>query len=239
MTDLNKMLKNRKADASQVQYGSVENVVGVIKEIEIAKVKEDPMQPRKTFNQESITSLAESIKEKGLLSPIIVKPDGSSYLIIAGHRRIKALQMLNAKNAPCIVKEQPLSREELTVLQLIENIQREDIPPVEKAESIFNLSKEGMKQTTIAKQLGYSEGMVSRYIQVYAQIQKAPAFAKKVNSLGVEKAYTQFCMEKNKNSKAKSDVLSFSITIKDKKDAKAVTLAINKVEAFLVTLKNL
>lgn len=108
--------------------------------IDFENIRPNPNQPRKTFYPESLHELAESIREHGLLQPIIVRPEGDEFLIIAGHRRYEACKIIGLKQVACIVRE----ANDLETLEqaLIENIQREDINPVEEARCYQILKEE-------------------------------------------------------------------------------------------------
>lgn len=101
--------------------------------IDLTHIRANPNQPRKTYNPETLRELAESIREHGLLQPLVVRPEGAEFNIIAGHRRYEACKLLGLKQIACIVR----TANDLETLEqaLIENIQREDINPVEEARS--------------------------------------------------------------------------------------------------------
>ena len=94
-------------------------------EILISKISPNPNQPRKIFEDKALQQLAQSIKEKGLITPITVKKEGNKYIIIAGERRFRAHQLLKKKKIPAYIIESDSSRD-LMYMALIENIQRED-----------------------------------------------------------------------------------------------------------------
>jgi len=106
-------------------------------EIEIDKIKPNPYQPRKEFKEESIIELANSIKKYGLLQPIILIKDKQEYILVAGERRLKAVKTLNRDKIKAIVVDYSLN--DLREYALIENIQREDLNPIEIATSLKNL----------------------------------------------------------------------------------------------------
>jgi len=108
--------------------------------IDIDRIKPNPNQVRQTFEPEPLKELADSIRAHGLIQPILVRPEGDDFLIIAGERRHRASQMAGLRQMPCIVTE----ADDLQVLEksLIENIQREDINPVEEAQCYQMLQEE-------------------------------------------------------------------------------------------------
>jgi len=110
---------------------SVEN----ISLIPINNIESDPNQPRRKFSEQSIEELASSIKEKGLLQPIIVRKEGDKHIIVAGERRWRACKAAGLDKIQCIVKEIK-SKKEIKEIQIIENLQREDISQIERARAI-------------------------------------------------------------------------------------------------------
>jgi len=103
-----------------------------IHEVSINSIKTNPFQPRIDFNDDEIRGLAESIKNQGLLQPVVVRQKGPHFEIISGERRYRAFQLLGRDSVPCIVKQEVSDREMLE-LALIENIQREELNEIEKA----------------------------------------------------------------------------------------------------------
>ena len=105
--------------------------------VPIGKILVNPNQPRKTFYDETITELADSIKQHGLLSPIIIRPKGRKYEIIAGERRYKAAEQAGLKEVPAIIKK--ASDKDSKIISLIENIQREDLNDIDRASALSEL----------------------------------------------------------------------------------------------------
>jgi len=141
--------------------------------IETEKIKPNPYQPRKEFDEDSLQSLADSIKKYGILQPIIVnkiekkneKGISCEYQIVAGERRWRAAKMLGLKQIPAIIKEQT-NRERLEVA-LIENIQRKNLNPIDKAEAFNQLKKEfGLLDREIAKISGSSREAVTNTLRI-------------------------------------------------------------------------
>jgi len=118
------------------ELGAVTEETGVqslkqAKVIAIEHIRSNPNQPRKSSDSEALRELAESIRAFGLLQPIVVRPEGDDFLIVAGHRRYEACKLIGLKQIPCIVRE--AQDDELLEQSLVENIQREDINPIEEA----------------------------------------------------------------------------------------------------------
>jgi len=127
--------------------------------IPIGKISANPNQPRKTFNEETITELADSIKEHGVLNPIIVRPSGKKYEIIAGERRYRAAVLNELKEIPAIIKK--VTDDDAKIISLIENIQREDLNDVDRAAALRELKVNlGSPWEEIAKRLGLTKRRV-------------------------------------------------------------------------------
>ncbi len=143
-------------------------------ELEIDKIKADPNQPRKTFNAEDIQSLADDIKSHGLIQPIIVRADGiGQYIVVAGERRLRAFQLLKEPKIKAIIRND-YSTEKLGFIQIAENIKRSDLKFYELAEFIVQKIDSGMKQVTLADELG----MPKKSVIQYASWKDAPEFLK-------------------------------------------------------------
>ena len=127
--------------------------------IKLDRLVPSPNQPRKTFFEKTISELAESIKEHGVLSPIIVRPAGDKYEIIAGERRFKASRQAGLKEIPAIIKN--VSNGDARVISLIENIQREDLNDIDRASALRELKVNlGLPWVKVAKKLGLTKQRV-------------------------------------------------------------------------------
>lgn len=134
-----------------------------VQEIDIGLIKPNPENPRKKFDRTAIDELAQTIKEHGLLQPILVQKKGKAYIVISGERRLRSLLSLGYSKAPCIVKE--FDRQKTLEVSLIENIQREQLDAIEEATvyktlmTDFSLTQEdiaervGKNRTTVANRL--------------------------------------------------------------------------------------
>ena len=132
--------------------------------LEVDKIKADPNQPRKFFNAEDIQSLADDIKSHGLIQPIIVRTDGlGQYIVIAGERRLRAFQLLNEPKIRAILRND-YSSDNLGYIQIAENIKRADLKFYELAEFIISKVEDGVKQSTLADEIGLSRTEISRYM---------------------------------------------------------------------------
>jgi ParB family chromosome partitioning protein len=112
---------------------------GGVREIEVSRIRPNPNQPRVEFNEEALDELADSIRERGVLQPILLRPEGEVYMIIAGERRWRAAQRAQLHAMPAIVRE--IDDSSVAEIALIENIQREDLNPLEEAEGYKQLIK--------------------------------------------------------------------------------------------------
>lgn len=148
-----------------------------IQDLPLARIHPNRFQPRHAFSSESINELAQTLREEGLLQPIIVREDGEEYEIIAGERRFRAAQSLGWEKIPAIVNN--LSDQQTASLALIENLQREDLNPIDEATAYENLMElNSLTQAQLAKDIGKSQSYVAnklRLLRLDPQIQEALA----------------------------------------------------------------
>ena len=132
----------------------------------MSKIKPNPNQPRKNFEDKSLKQLAQSIEEKGLISPITVKQVDSKYIIVAGERRYRAHKLLNKKKILAYVIDAE-SNKDIMYMALIENIQREDLNPIEEAKG-YKYLQDNLESsiTEIAKTVGKSRPAVSNALRL-------------------------------------------------------------------------
>ena len=161
---LEQLFSNEVINFEQFENDVVSNAsTSDIKEINLDEIRSNPYQPRKTFNEESLNELSESLKEHGLLQPIIVKKSIKGYELIAGERRTKAARLAGFKTIPAIIKD--FDDTQMMELALVENIQRENLNPIDEAmayENIIKLSK--MTQDEFAKKFGKSRSHVTNML---------------------------------------------------------------------------
>jgi len=128
-------------------------------------IKANEEQPRKLFDEEKILQLAESIKEHGVVQPIILKKDGSTYTIVAGERRWRASKSIGLKEIPAVVMD--LTEKQVLEISLIENIQREDLNPIEEAIAYKKLIDEfDLTQENLSKRIGKSRVAVTNTLRL-------------------------------------------------------------------------
>ncbi len=132
--------------------------------VPIGSIRPNPRQPRKRFSEESLAELAQSIREKGLLQPLIVRPLGEGYELVAGERRYRAALMAGLEEVPVLIKD--LSDGEALELALIENLQREDLSPVEEARGYQALVEMGLTQEEIARRVGKARSTVTNALRL-------------------------------------------------------------------------
>jgi ParB family chromosome partitioning protein len=137
-----------------------------IQEIPVGDLDTNPDQPRQTFDDESIAQLADSIRDQGVLQPLLVVPfNGGRYRIIAGERRYRAGRLAGLETLPCIVKDIDVVRQ--MEIALIENLQREDLNPLEAAKGIQALMKQcGYTQEKVSTRLGKSRPAVANLLRM-------------------------------------------------------------------------
>lgn len=143
--------------------------------VETSKLVPNRFQPRMDFNKEQLNELIESIKEKGVLAPILARRVQDKYEIIAGERRFRAAQQLKLERVPVVIRN--VNDQEALVLSIVENIQRQELNPIEEAHAFQRLIKEfSLTQEDIAKAVSKDRSTVSnilRLLNLPAEIQKA------------------------------------------------------------------
>ncbi|HEX8937604.1 MAG TPA: ParB/RepB/Spo0J family partition protein [Sphingomicrobium sp.] len=138
---------------------------GGVREIEIARIRPNPNQPRVQFDEDALGELADSIRERGVLQPILLRPDGEDYLIIAGERRWRAAQQARLHSIPAIVRE--IDESTTAELALIENIQRLDLNPLEEAEGYRQLiRRHGHTQDDVGRIVHKSRSHVTNLLRL-------------------------------------------------------------------------
>ena len=157
-----KMGLGRGLDALLPEIEEQENVV---REIAIADIDRNPQQPRRDFDEEALKSLSESIRASGVLTPLLVVQTGARYRLVAGERRLRASLMAGLQTVPCVVRD--FSRQQEMEATLVENLQREDLNPVEEAEGIRALMEQcGYTQEKAAERLGKSRPAVANSLRL-------------------------------------------------------------------------
>jgi ParB family chromosome partitioning protein len=138
---------------------------GGVREIEISRIRRNPDQPRNQFDENALEELADSIRERGVLQPILLRSDGDIYMIVAGERRWRAAQRAQLHTIPAIVRD--IDESTTAELALIENIQREDLNPLEEAEGYRQLiERHGHTQDGVARIVHKSRSHVTNLLRL-------------------------------------------------------------------------
>ena len=160
---LEQLFSNTVIDFDDFEKDIVEENSSNVVEIKIDDIRSNPYQPRKTFDTESLNELAKSIKEYGVVQPVIVKKSIKGYELVAGERRTKAAKIAGLDKIPAIIKD--FDDQEMMEIALIENIQREDLNPIDEATSINNIIKlRGYTQEEFASKFGKSRTYVTNIL---------------------------------------------------------------------------
>lgn len=139
--------------------------VPVKRTLRLSEIEPNREQPRKTFSEEAISALADSIRQYGMLQPILVRPYGMTYQIVAGERRWRAANLLGLEEVPVIIKE--FSDKETMQIALIENLVREDLTPLEEAAGFRDLMDQfDMTQEAVSKSIGRSRSAVANALRL-------------------------------------------------------------------------
>lgn len=134
-----------------------------ILEIPVDEIRSNPHQPREYFDEESLRELSESIKEHGLIEPIIVKKSIKGYDLVAGERRTKAARLAGLTKIPAIIRD--FTDQQMMEIALIENIQREDLSPIEEATAYKNyIDATGLTQEEVANKFGKSRSYITNLL---------------------------------------------------------------------------
>jgi ParB family chromosome partitioning protein len=135
-------------------------------DLPLDRIKPNPFQPRQTFDQTKLAELVESIKESGLIQPLVVRKVGEEYELVVGERRLKALEKLDWVTAPSLIIDSA-SNETVMEMALIENIQREDLNPIEEASAYYRLITEcNISQADVAARVGKDRSSVANSIRL-------------------------------------------------------------------------
>ena len=133
--------------------------------LDISKIKPNPDQPRRQFNEQELNELSDSIKQNGVLQPLLVRKVGNYYEIVAGERRYQASKLAGLKEVPVVIRE--ISDEDVFKLALIENLQRSDLTPIEEARGYKQLIKEkDLTQEELSKILSKSRSAITNTLRL-------------------------------------------------------------------------
>jgi len=159
---------NQAVDVKGRQKGSVTDrlTAGVtVSNLPVDKVLRNPHQPRQNWDEQKLMELAESIKKNGLIQPILVRQMGSSYQLIAGERRLRAMKLAGKSSIPTIIRH--ATEEQMIEWALIENIHRADLSPIERARAYDHYQKQfKLNQEEIAAKIGEDRATVANYLRL-------------------------------------------------------------------------
>ena len=154
-----------RSSAESIGNASAEDNAERIVYINLNDIKPNSSQPRKTFDQEALEELAESIKTHGVIQPVLLRPAKKGYELVAGERRWRAARLAGLKTIPSIVRD--LTEQQNAFYALIENMQREDLNPIEEADGIMEIiGNYGLTQEEAAKTIGKSRPYVTHALRI-------------------------------------------------------------------------
>ncbi len=161
---LEQLFTNERLNLSDLENDIIKSATPAdIIKIKIDDIRPNPYQPRKVFDEEALKELAESIKEYGIIEPIIVKKSIKGYEIVAGERRTRAATLAGLSKIPAIIRD--FNDEEMMEIALIENIQRENLNPIEEAKAYDVIIKtNGLTQESVAKKFGKSRSYITNML---------------------------------------------------------------------------
>lgn len=136
-----------------------------VQELNLSEIRPNPYQPRKRFDDKSLKELSDSIKENGVFQPIVVRKSVNGYEIIAGERRYRASKLAKKKTIPAIVRK--FDESQMMEVAVLENLQREDLTPLEEAQAYEMLQKNlGLTQEEVSKRMGKSRPYIANYLRL-------------------------------------------------------------------------
>ena len=215
---LEQLFSNERIDFNNLEENIINEATSKdIVEIDLDDIRSNPYQPRKTFDTEALNELADSIKEHGVVQPIIVKKSIKGYELVAGERRTKAAKIAGLSTIPAIIRE--FNDEEMMEIALIENIQRENLNPIEEALAFENIIKTtGLTQEEIASKFGKSRSYITNILGLL----KLPEETKKLvedGKLSASHARTLSKMEdEDQINKIAKEVVKYNLNVRDVED---------------------
>ena len=185
-----------------------------VKDIEVSKIKPGRFQPRSNFDKDKLAELTESIKKQGVLSPILVRELGlNEFEVIAGERRLRSSKMAGLETIPCLVDQK--KDKDALVSALIENLQREDLNPVEEAKGLDRLKREfGLTQDEVASSTGKARSTIANSLRILS----LPTLVLDMLSSGkIEKGHAKLLasMQPNEAEEAAKKIIEQGLTVRD------------------------
>lgn len=187
-------------------------------ELDIDLIKSNPDQPRKNFPETELDELTRSIKANGIVQPILVRPKGKGYQIVAGERRWRAAQKAELDKIPVVVKE--VSDDKLIEIALIENIQRQELNPIEEAKAYQKLIDEiGLTQEMVANRVGKNRSFVANYLRLLKLPEEILDFVEE-NKLSVGHARALIMLESEESQiELAKNIIGMSLSVRDTEKA--------------------
>jgi len=206
-----KKILNKGLDAL---LGQTDTKQRTVKEIELEKIKPGRFQPRSNFDDEKLGELTESIKNQGVLSPILVRELGlNEFEVIAGERRLRASKQAGLTSIPCLVDQK--QDQDALISALIENLQREDLNPVEEARGLDRLKREfGLTQDEVAKSTGKARSTIANSLRI---LSLSSSILDMLSSGMIEKGHAKLLasMEPKEAEEAAKKIVKNNLSIKD------------------------
>jgi ParB family chromosome partitioning protein len=160
-----KMALGRGLDALIPDFESIESKPKDFFQCDIGQIRPNRYQPRRRFAEHELKELSSSIKEQGILQPLLVKKEENGFELIAGERRLRAAKMAGLNQVPVIIKDIPDTK--ILELSIVENIQRQNLNPIEEAEAYYRLMTEfGLTQDQTAQRVGKSRSAVANFLRL-------------------------------------------------------------------------
>ncbi len=191
-------------------------------QLDVLKIIPNPRQPRKEFDAERLDELAQSIKEQGIASPILVRKKGESYELIAGERRLRAAKKAGITSVPAIIKD--FTDEQSLEIAIVENLQREDLNPIEEALAYRALTLEfGLTHEVVAKKVGKSRAAVTNSLRL---LDLPKEIRESINNGEISPGHARPLLSiqgREKQLKAWKEILKKNLSVRDVEAALAVS----------------
>ncbi len=156
---------NNQTESNERNLSKDKDLREPLQEVPIASVYPNPYQPRKTWDQRGLNELADSIRTNGVIQPIIVRPVGKNYQVIAGERRLRAAKIAGLQNIPAIIRD--ATDEQLLEIALVENIHRTNLNPIERAKAYQEyLTTFSLRQSDVAQRLGENRSVIANHLRL-------------------------------------------------------------------------
>ena len=198
-------------DSSVQNVGSLKNIGGIIK-IGVEKIVPNPFQPRIRFNEIELDELADSIRQHGVMQPIVVRQNSGGYELIAGERRWRASQRAGLTDLPAIVRD--LDDQQVAALALIENIQREQLTAIEQARALARMRDQfSMDQTALAAMISSSRSNVANLLRLLNLVKDVQSMLEE-GRLEMGHARALLPLPENMQQKAAEDVLRSRLSVR-------------------------